>query len=123
MPPRLLEGEGEVAELLRKVERQARQAPSEAAAWERTLRGLGRDSEGGRLRVGMAAAAGALVGALALYVALSRSAHLRSAARTVGRRGACVSQRRDGDGDIIALAVQPELPRKRPRPRRSSPEI
>ena len=37
MPPRLLEGEGEAAELLRKVERQPRHAPSEAAARERTL--------------------------------------------------------------------------------------
>lgn len=80
MPPRLLEGEGEVAELLRKVERQARQAPSEAAAWERTLRRLGRDSGGGRVRVGLAAAAGALVGAVALYLALSPTAQLRAPA-------------------------------------------
>jgi len=73
-PKRLAEGDGEAAELLRKVERQPRQAPSEPAAWERTLRRLGRDSSRGRLRVAMAAAAGAtaVAGTVALYVALSR---------------------------------------------------
>src|SRR5205823_849658 len=56
-------------------------APSETAAWERTLRRLGRDSGRGRLHVGLAAAAGALVGAVALSVALSPSTHLRSGRR------------------------------------------
>ena len=72
-PKRLAEGDGEAAELLRKVERHPRQAPSEPAAWERTLRRLGRDSSRGRLRVALAAAAGAsaVAGAVALYAALA----------------------------------------------------
>jgi len=74
-PKRLADGEGEAADLLRKVDRQPRQAPSERAAWERTLRRLGRDSSHARLRVALAAGAGAgaVVGAVVLYAALARS--------------------------------------------------
>jgi TolA-binding protein len=104
MPPRLLEGEGEVADLLRKVERQARQAPSEAAAWERTLRRLGRDSGRGRLHVGLAAAAGALVGAIALSVALAPSTQLRSG------RGPSVAEVRPSVSATKARVTSPRSP-------------
>ena len=76
-PARLVDEDGTISDLLRKVERQSRQAPSEAAAWERTLRRLGRDSGRGRFRVFLAAGAGAMAGAVALYLVLARSAHLR----------------------------------------------
>src|SRR5438105_2200441 len=70
-PARLAEGTGATAELLRKVEKQPPHAPPEAAAWERTLTRLGRETGHPRLRLAVAASVGALAGAVVLFVALS----------------------------------------------------
>jgi TolA-binding protein len=73
-PARLAEGTSATAELLRKVEKQPPHAPPEAAAWERTLTRLGRETGHPRLRLVVAASVGALAGAVVLFVAISRRA-------------------------------------------------
>ncbi|HEX2657966.1 MAG TPA: FecR domain-containing protein [Polyangia bacterium] len=73
-PARLADGSDATAELLRKVEKQPPHAPPEAAAWERTLTRLGREPGHPRLRLALAATAGALAGAVVLFAVLSRHA-------------------------------------------------
>jgi hypothetical protein len=66
LPPRLAEGEGAAAELLRKLERHPAHVPSEAAAWDRLLGRLARTPGRQRLRLGVIAAGAALASVVAM---------------------------------------------------------
>lgn len=67
-PPRLREGTGTAADLLRRYDKQSLATPPAGAAWERTVVGLGRASRAAPWKFGAAVLAGAC--ATALIVAL-----------------------------------------------------
>ena len=86
LPPRLTEGEGPAADLLRRFVRTATRAPSESAAFDRTISRLA-SGRGRWLPMGLAAACGVLVGAAGLYV-LSMSRLAEPQVSTRPRSGA-----------------------------------